>query len=113
MFINRAAIEEVGFVASYFLGAEDLDLCVRMSRGGYRVACDGRVGALHAHSAEIGTLWNYYGPRNTLWFARKHYSVFRRVAIGIGLRRLRPRHRRRRHPPPWARSDHPLPGRPA
>ena len=85
MFISRAAIEQVGYDAGYFLGAEDLDLCLRMSGGGYGVACDGRVAAVHQHSAEIGTLWNYYAPRNTLWFARKHYSALRRILIVLKL----------------------------
>ncbi|HEX2893687.1 MAG TPA: glycosyltransferase family 2 protein [Marmoricola sp.] len=62
------------FDSSYFLGSEDLDLCIRAKEFGLHVACVGSAVARHEVSASIGTAWAYYGPRNRLWLVRKNWG---------------------------------------
>lgn len=81
MFVRHDALRASGWDRSYFLGSEDIDLCLRLAAHGYRVACDGRVAAVHEHAREIGTMWLYYHFRNRLWLARKNYPRWQVVLI--------------------------------
>lgn len=48
MLIRKAALDEVGFFdEGYWLYMEDLDLCYRFKRLGWKVIYDGRVSSLH------------------------------------------------------------------
>jgi GT2 family glycosyltransferase len=75
MFIRRAVVERVGMDGSFFLGAEDADLCVRARRAGWRVVCCGDAPAVHHRSRVItGPRWTYYSIRNRVWLARADFG---------------------------------------
>ncbi len=76
MFIREEVAREVGMDGSYFLGAEDADLCVRAGRMGWRVICRGDVSATHFGSQVItGPRWNYYATRNHVWWTRANFGL--------------------------------------
>jgi hypothetical protein len=70
MFIRREVAARVGMDGSFFLGAEDADLCIRARRAGWRILCRGDAAAVHHGSAVIGARWNYYSTRNRVWYTR-------------------------------------------
>jgi GT2 family glycosyltransferase len=75
MIMRREVVERVGMDGSYFLGAEDADLCVRASRAGWRVVCSGDAPAVHHRSQVItGPRWTYYSLRNRVWLARANFG---------------------------------------
>ncbi|MGY1681921.1 hypothetical protein [Geodermatophilus sp. SYSU D01176] len=75
MFIRGRVIDEVGMDGSYFLGHEDVDLCVRARQANYRIVCHGGAPAVHHGSQVIsGPRWSYYTPRNRVWFARATFG---------------------------------------
>jgi GT2 family glycosyltransferase len=88
MFVRRAVVERVGVDGSFFLGAEDADLCVRARRAGWRVLCCGDAPAVHHGSRVIsGPRWTYYAARNRVWFARAHFGLGPDAAPDSGGRR--------------------------
>lgn len=75
MFIRREVAETIGMDGSFFLGAEDVDLCVRARRNGWRVVCCGDAPAVHHRSQVItGPRWTYYSIRNRVWLARANFG---------------------------------------
>lgn len=101
MFIRREVAETIGMDGSFFLGAEDVDLCVRARRAGWRVVCCGDAAAVHHRSQVItGPRWTYYSIRNRVWLARANFgrlpallswlgslSALPRLAVGDALLR--------------------------
>jgi N-acetylglucosaminyl-diphospho-decaprenol L-rhamnosyltransferase len=76
MFVRREVVAAVGMDGSFFLGAEDADLCVRARRAGWRVVCCGDAPAVHHGSKVItGPRWTYYSMRNRVWFARANFGM--------------------------------------
>lgn len=76
MFIRAAVARDPGMDGSYFLGAEDVDLCVRAGRAGWRVLCCGDAVATHEGSRLIaGPRWTYYTVRNRVWWAKANYGA--------------------------------------
>jgi N-acetylglucosaminyl-diphospho-decaprenol L-rhamnosyltransferase len=76
MFVRREVISAIGMDGSFFLGAEDADLCVRARRAGWRVVCCGDAPAIHHGSKVItGPRWSYYSVRNRVWFARANFGT--------------------------------------
>lgn len=75
MFARAEVLGEVGIDGSYFLGAEDADLCLRARRSGWSVVCCGEVSATH-HGAQtiVGPRWTYYVIRNRVWFVRANFG---------------------------------------
>jgi GT2 family glycosyltransferase len=71
MLLSNEAVRRVGFDTDYFLGSEDVDLCVRVRRSGGRVVCVGDAPVTHDRSRVIGGMWPYYTVRNRVWMARK------------------------------------------
>jgi GT2 family glycosyltransferase len=71
MMLNNMAVRHVGFDTDYFLGSEDVDLCLRVRRSGGRVVCVGDAPVTHNRSRVIGGMWPYYTVRNRVWMARK------------------------------------------
>ncbi|MBL8857067.1 MAG: glycosyltransferase family 2 protein [Planctomycetes bacterium] len=74
---RRELLEEVGlFDARYFAYMEDVDLCLRASRRGYKVELVGDVAAHHASSSATGGGYNprrkYMMGVNSIWFLRAH-----------------------------------------
>jgi hypothetical protein len=75
MFIRREVARHIGMDGSFFLGAEDADLCIRARRAGWRVLCRGDAMATHHGSAVIGARWNYYSTRNRVWYTRACFGL--------------------------------------
>jgi N-acetylglucosaminyl-diphospho-decaprenol L-rhamnosyltransferase len=108
--VRRRAFDEVGgFDESYFMYAEEVDLCWRLHRRGWRVAYDPGVEVVHAQGLSTGRrpFRMIVEHHRSLWrFACRTQEGWRRlllplVAVGLGLRmvlasadRLLGRHRR-------------------
>lgn len=76
MFIKREVADDVGMDGSYFLGAEDADLCIRARRSGWRVVCCGDATAQHFGARVIaGPRWTYYSTRNRVWWTRANFGT--------------------------------------
>lgn len=76
MFVRGEVMRDIGFDGSFFLGAEDVDLCLRARRAGWRVLCCGDSPAIHHGALTItGPWWWYYGTRNRVWLARTHFGL--------------------------------------
>ena len=74
---RRELLERVGmFDAQYFAYMEDVDLCLRASRGGFEVWLIGDAAVLHATSQATGGGYNprrkYMMGVNSIWFLRRH-----------------------------------------
>jgi GT2 family glycosyltransferase len=77
MMVRRQVWEDIGlFDSRFFMYYEDLDLCIRANKGGYRVVCAARANMWHALSASTGgpdsPLKQYYQVKSTLLFCHKH-----------------------------------------
>ena len=54
MLARRAVLEEVGlFDERFFMYGDDLDLCIRVARAGYRIVYDGRVRITHLKGQSV------------------------------------------------------------
>ena len=108
MFCRREVVEDVGWDGSYFLGTEDVDICMRAKKAGWRVVVVPSAIAFHTgESTRTSAATAYYGPRNRLWFARKYrtrrvqflltvcttFLLFRLAAVDL-IRGRRPPHSR-------------------
>jgi N-acetylglucosaminyl-diphospho-decaprenol L-rhamnosyltransferase len=76
--IRRAVLEQVrGFDPDYFLYQEETDLCLRVRRAGYRVACCPELEVEHVGQQSQTELSEYERARKvfegTALFWRKHY----------------------------------------
>jgi GT2 family glycosyltransferase len=97
MVIRRAAFDAVGgFDPGYFLYFEDVDLCVRLRRAGWKIAFEGDAVALHAHRAESRRPLTAAAVRS---HARSAARFYRRHPTAVVPRRLRRRERELRKPP--------------
>jgi hypothetical protein len=90
MLVRREVWERVGlFDPRFFMYYEDLDLCVRAKRVGYRIVCATRAHMWHILSASTGDpdspLKQYYQVKSCLIFCEKHTRYFQRV-INISIR---------------------------
>jgi GT2 family glycosyltransferase len=55
MMARREVLERVGlFDESFFMYGDDLDLCIRVARTGYRIVYDGRVQMTHLKGLSVG-----------------------------------------------------------
>ncbi len=77
MLCRRSALEEIGgFDPDYFMYAEDMDLCYRLRRKGYRVAYVDEAAAVHVGQASSAKLFGAKPTaqilRSTILFFRKH-----------------------------------------
>jgi N-acetylglucosaminyl-diphospho-decaprenol L-rhamnosyltransferase len=85
MLLRRAAFDEVGgFDASYFMYFEDMDLCLRLARAGWRVVLEPR--AIVEHTVGASTRTAPYRKvidhhRSTLRFYRRRYGGDPRIAL--------------------------------
>jgi GT2 family glycosyltransferase len=83
MMIRKEAITKTGlFDPSYFMYWEDVDLCLRMKRQGYRVVCVREAKVWHRVSASTGGHWNaskaYLKARSGVTFVRHHAPLWMR-----------------------------------
>ena len=85
MLLPRPLFERIrGFDEGYFLHAEDLDLCRRVRRAGYRVVVANRVPIVHVQGVSSRAR-----PYFVIW--HKHRSLWRYLAQHDGLRVWAPR----------------------
>jgi len=55
MMARREVLERVGlFDEAFFMYGDDLDLCIRVARAGYRIVYDGRVAITHLKGVSVG-----------------------------------------------------------
>ena len=108
MFCRREVIRDIGWDGSYFLGVEDVDICMRAKKAGWRVVVVTSAIAFHTgESTRTSTMAAYYALRNRLWFARKYHDrrvqylltgylllLLGRIAVKDVLKRRRPSHAR-------------------
>lgn len=106
IFCRNTVIREVGWDGSYFLTFEDVDICLRAKRGGWRVVVVPSAIAFHTgESTRRPAMSSYYGMRNMLWFARKYHGksvqvlttiflifIWFRIAVVDRVKRRRPSH---------------------
>jgi N-acetylglucosaminyl-diphospho-decaprenol L-rhamnosyltransferase len=89
MFVSSRVTTDATMDGSYFLGCEDADLCLRATRSGLRVVCDGRISLIHHRSTSVGGWWAYYAARNAIWFSRANFGTIAYVwQLLIGWTRL-------------------------
>jgi N-acetylglucosaminyl-diphospho-decaprenol L-rhamnosyltransferase len=132
IFCRHEVIRDIGWDGSYFLGVEDVDICMRVKKKGWRVVVVPSAIAFHTgESTRTSTMAAYYAPRNRLWFARKYHGrrvqalltvylliLLSRIAVADLFKGRRPPHAR---PATrgvldgwllWPNSTEPLPGEP-
>jgi len=90
MLVKREVFEKIGFFdEKYFLYLEDMDLCVRAKKAGFKILFEPRAAIWHKNAASIGgsgsSLQDYYFTKSRLLFAlkfaklRTKFAVFRQV----------------------------------
>ena len=111
---RRKVFEEVGlFDEDFFMYGDDLDLCYRFTRAGYRVVYDGRVSITHLKGTSVARDYNrmskaifdankafflkHFNPGNRAWVRWKYglaFGIWKLVARIrarlFGYRRVRP-----------------------
>ena len=106
IFCRHEIIRDIGWDGSYFLGVEDVDICMRAKKSGWRVVTIPSAIAFHTgESTRTSSITAYYAPRNQLWFVRRYHDkrvqalvtaylllVLCRVAIADVLKKRRPPH---------------------
>ncbi|MFT7668163.1 MAG: GT2 family glycosyltransferase [Planctomycetota bacterium] len=69
-----------GYDAAYFAYMEDVDLCLRATKAGFKVVLVGEASTLHKSSAATGGGYNprrkYMMGVNSIWFLRAHGGPF-------------------------------------
>jgi N-acetylglucosaminyl-diphospho-decaprenol L-rhamnosyltransferase len=82
MFIRRAAFERVGgFDVRYLIYFEDVDLCVRLRRAGFRVRVDPGVVLAHQHAAASRRSMMTWSTRQHIRSAALFYARFPRYLL--------------------------------
>jgi GT2 family glycosyltransferase len=108
IFCRQEVIRDVGWDGSYFLSVEDVDICMRAKKSGWRVVAVPSALAFHTgESTRASTIRAYYAPRNILWFTRRYRDrriqalltvylllLLCRIALADVLKRRRPPHAR-------------------
>jgi N-acetylglucosaminyl-diphospho-decaprenol L-rhamnosyltransferase len=106
IFCRNKVITEVGWDGSYFLTFEDVDICLRAKRCGWRIVLVSPAIAFHnGESTRTSAMSAYYGMRNALWFTRRFHRksiqalttmflclLLFRIAAADRLKRRRPSH---------------------
>ena len=81
--IKSKVIEDVGlFNPNYFLYWEEIELCIRIKKKGYRLIYCPRARIWHkvgASSKKITGLRTYYSFRNCIWTVKKHASFQQKI----------------------------------
>lgn len=86
LFCRASVAKQIRWDGSYFISYEDVDLCVRARKGGWRVVVVPTAIAYHSgQSTRTFTASRYYGMRNALWFGRKFYGRTLRIVLTVYL----------------------------
>ena len=86
MFVKREVFEKVGFFdEKYFLYLEDIDLCQRAKRAGFKITFEPKAIIWHKNASSSGgsgsKLQDYYITRNRLLFAFKYAKLKTKLAV--------------------------------
>jgi GT2 family glycosyltransferase len=93
MMARREVLESVGvFDETYFMYGDDLDLCIRVAKAGYRIVYDGRVQITHLKGVSVAKEYEqmsraifdanrdvylkHFNPRNSRWVRWKYQAAF-------------------------------------
>jgi GT2 family glycosyltransferase len=114
MMTRREVLDRVGlFDEAFFMYGDDLDLCIRMARAGYRIVYDGRVQIIHLKGLSVAKNWEamstaifdanrevylkHFNPRGSAlvrWKYRLAFGAWETLALFrarlTGSRRVRP-----------------------
>ena len=114
MLARREVLERVGlFDENFFMYGDDLDLCIRMTRAGYKIVYDGRVQIIHLKGVSMARDYdamataifdanrdvylkhfNPHGSQLVRWKYKLAFGAWKRVALLrarlCGHRRVRP-----------------------
>jgi N-acetylglucosaminyl-diphospho-decaprenol L-rhamnosyltransferase len=114
MLARREVLERVGlFDENFFMYGDDLDLCIRMARAGYKIVYDGRVPITHVKGVSVAKDYDamalaifdanrdvylkHFNPRGSRfvrWKYKMAFGAWKRVALLRarlrGHRRVRP-----------------------
>ena len=107
---RRSAFEDVGvFDESFFMYGDDLDLCIRFARAGYRICYDGSVETTHIKGVSVAKDYDkmsaaifdanrsvylkHFNPNHSRWIWLKYTAAFGLWKL-IALTRARLQHRR-------------------
>jgi N-acetylglucosaminyl-diphospho-decaprenol L-rhamnosyltransferase len=114
MLARREVLERVGrFDENFFMYGDDLDLCIRMKRAGYKIVYDGRVQVTHLKGVSVAKDYDamalaifdanrdvylkHFNPRDSRfvrWKYKMAFGAWKRVALLRarlrGHRRVRP-----------------------
>lgn len=90
MLINRCVLEAVGgFDPKYFAYWEDMDLCIRTKKAGFKIGFVPGSKVWHKGSASTGGYLNrtayYYHIRNSIYYFHKNYSMYNFASFFIFL----------------------------
>jgi GT2 family glycosyltransferase len=87
MFIPKVVLDKVGyFDEDYFMYGEDLDLCYRIKKAGYRIFYYPEVTTIHfkgesTKKTHLSYVNNFYGAMSI--FVRKNFTGYSRILSGI------------------------------
>lgn len=86
MLVKREVFEKIGlFDEKYFLYLEDMDLCVRASKIGFKIIYQPKAKIWHKNAASTGgsgsSLQDYYITRSRLLFALKFATLRAKMAL--------------------------------
>jgi GT2 family glycosyltransferase len=82
VFCRHEVITDVGWDGSYFLTVEDVDLCMRAKRSGWRVVAVQSATAFHTgESTRTSAVSTYYGMRNSVWFSRRYRRRWAQIML--------------------------------
>ena len=86
MLVKREVFEKIGFFdEKYFLYLEDMDLCVRAKKAGFKILFEPRAAIWHKNAASIGgsgsSLQDYYFTKSRLLFAFKFAKFRTKLAV--------------------------------
>jgi hypothetical protein len=87
--LRRAALEQVGLLdESLFLFFNDVDLCLRLRRAGWRIRYVAEVAVVHERGASTRIFDDFIVTwhRNRLRFYRKHYGAFGEAWVRLMVR---------------------------
>jgi hypothetical protein len=114
MLARREVLERVGlFDENFFMYGDDLDLCIRLARAGYKIVYDGRVQITHLKGVSVAKDYDamapaifdanrdvylkHFNPRGSKfvrWKYKMAFGAWKRVALLRarlrGHRRVRP-----------------------
>jgi hypothetical protein len=114
MMTRRELLERVGlFDEAFFMYGDDLDLCIRVARAGYRIVYDGRVRLTHLKGPSVAKDWQamstaifdanrevylkHFNPRGSAlvrWKYQLAFGAWKRIALlrarWRGHRRVKP-----------------------